>query len=170
MRLAFAVDCPSWSVPKAAEIKPRLFSICSLNTKLWPSWFLQSRLSPFLLEDCCVNPEAWEFGKSVESITVKTGNICKVTHTHTLPMNAPPTHTPHTLPRAPPPHTHTDTHTRAHTCDRKKKSRRSLPSFVRSVSAKTRRHTSRSHSAILQTTRLCMFGGGFLVRGFRPLF
>jgi hypothetical protein len=145
-------------------------SISSQNKQLWPSWFLRSRCSPFLFEDCCVNPEKWEFGKSVESITVKAGNICKVTHTHTLPMNAPPPTLPTHYPVSHPAHTHTETQTRAHTCDRKKKSRRSLPSFVRSVSAKTRRNTCRSHSAILRTTRLCMFGEGFLVLGFRPVF
>ena len=46
------------------------------------------------------------------NITVKTGNMCNVRHTHTLPMNAPPPHTPHTGPRAPPRSTHTDTHMR----------------------------------------------------------
>ena len=51
LRLSFAVDWPSWSVPKAAEIKPRLFSICSQSTQLWPSWFVQSGLAPFLLQD-----------------------------------------------------------------------------------------------------------------------
>jgi hypothetical protein len=112
LRLSLAVDCPSWSVPKAAEIRPRLFSICSQSTQLWPSWFVQSGRAPFLLQDCCENPEKWKFAQSVENITVKTGNMCNVRHTHTLPMNAPPPHTPHTVPRAPPRSTHTDTHMR----------------------------------------------------------
>ena len=96
LQLEFAV-AHSWSVPKAAEIQPFLFSICSESTA-WPSFFLRARDDPFLLQDCSVNPEEWEFGNSVESITVKTGNMCKVTHTHTFPMNAHPPHTPHLTP------------------------------------------------------------------------
>jgi hypothetical protein len=73
LQLEFAV-AHSWSVPKAAEIRPVLFSICS-ESRAWPSFFLWDRDKPFLLQDCSVNPEEWVLGKSVESITVKTGNI-----------------------------------------------------------------------------------------------
>jgi hypothetical protein len=73
LQLEFAV-AHSWSVPKAGEIRPVLFSICSESTA-WQSFFLRARDNPFLLQDCSVNPEEWVFSKSVESITVKTGNI-----------------------------------------------------------------------------------------------
>ena len=87
MQLQFAVPVPSWRVPKAAEMKPYVFSICS-KTVPW-SCILVNTDGPVDLKECSVHPETWKFGDSVESITVTIGNICKVTHTHTIPMHAP---------------------------------------------------------------------------------